>query len=205
MLAAAASPPIDVADQGNRLSHLRRIEVHEPAGGDSTGKDRDETAVKTARAEAGCDRFADAPRRLIAEDDRCQHLLSAGAASARQRRARSRRAACRQCTILRRSLSSEAAASLATALTCAASAIGNLGPEANQSEASGLPAALPREIADDPGGLEPAAHCGAGERAGDQHRRVIERLRRDVGRRGPDQETQPVHEQLSTFRPSVRL
>ena len=35
--------------------------------------------MKTARAEAGCDRFPDAPRRLIAEDDRRQHVLSAGA------------------------------------------------------------------------------------------------------------------------------
>src|SRR6266853_781902 len=43
------------------------------------------------------------------------------------------------CTMLRKSLSSDAAASLITALTCAASDTGNFGPEANHTEASGLP------------------------------------------------------------------
>src|SRR5579871_923860 len=41
--------------------------------------------------------------------------------------------------MLRRSLSSEAAASLITALTCAASVAGSLAPESNHSEASGVP------------------------------------------------------------------
>ena len=47
-------------------------------------------------------------------------------------------------TIFRKSLSSEAAASLMTALTCAASATGSLGPVSNQIEASGVP---PRSLA----------------------------------------------------------
>jgi hypothetical protein len=34
--------------------------------------------VKTTCAEARCDRFPDAACRLIAEDDRRQHVLSAG-------------------------------------------------------------------------------------------------------------------------------
>jgi hypothetical protein len=42
-------------------------------------------------------------------------------------------------TMLRRSLSSEAAASLITALTCAASATGSFGPASNHSEASATP------------------------------------------------------------------
>ena len=42
-------------------------------------------------------------------------------------------------TMLRRSLSSEAAASLITALTCAVSAIGSFGPASNHNEASALP------------------------------------------------------------------
>jgi len=50
------------------------------------------------------------------------------------------------------------------------------------------PAALPGEITNDPGGLEPRAECRAGERAGDQHRRVLDGLRGEVGRGGPGQE-----------------
>src|SRR5215469_12284986 len=44
------------------------------------------------------------------------------------------------CTMLRRSLSSEAAASLITALTCATSAAGSFGPGSNHIDASALPA-----------------------------------------------------------------
>jgi hypothetical protein len=44
-----------------------------------------------------------------------------------------------QWTIARRSLSSEAAASLMIALTCAASATGSFGPASNHSEACGAP------------------------------------------------------------------
>ena len=44
-----------------------------------------------------------------------------------------------QCTILRRSLSSDAAASLMTALTCAASPAGSFLPLPNHNAASGVP------------------------------------------------------------------
>ena len=50
------------------------------------------------------------------------------------------------------------------------------------------PAALPGEIPDDPGGLEPRAERRAGKRAGDQHCRVLDGLRGKIGRGGPGQE-----------------
>ena len=71
------------ADRGgrerDRLRHTRGIELQQPPGGDRAAKDRGKAAMKPAGAEAGGDRFADAPGRLVAEDDRRQHILAAGA------------------------------------------------------------------------------------------------------------------------------
>ena len=86
--------------------------------------------------------------------------------------------------MLRRSLSSQAAASLITALTCAASASGSFGPSSNQIEASGRPPRSRAKLRMIRADWMPRAECGAGDRAGDQHRRVVERLRRQVGSGG---------------------
>jgi hypothetical protein len=86
------------------------------------------------------------------------------------------------CTMLRRSLSSDAAASLATALTCAASATGSFPLSSNQSDASARPAlarARLRMTRVESRSVPQVRSDGTG----DQHGRVIERLRRRPDRR----------------------
>ncbi len=126
----------EVADKRDRLRHLRCIEPQQLPGGNRGGEDRDEAAVKPAAAKAGGDRLADPPRRLVAQHDRRQHLLAAGAGALGdgERRRGQRRAGMDD---LAQIAVVEAAASLITALTCAASASGSLGPASNHSVASG--------------------------------------------------------------------
>jgi hypothetical protein len=50
-------------------------------------QNRDETAMKTAGAKAGCDRFADASGCLVAEDVCCQDIFAAGASTLSHRSA----------------------------------------------------------------------------------------------------------------------
>ena len=80
------------ADRGrrqcDRLRRLRRVEMQQPRRGNRGGEDRDEAAVKALAAKARRDRFADPPRRLVAEHDRGQHLFAAGAAALGDRQAR---------------------------------------------------------------------------------------------------------------------
>jgi len=46
---------------------------------------------------------------------------------------------------------------------------------------------LARKVANDDGRLQSLPQCRAGERAGDKHRRVLDRLRREVGCVHPSQ------------------
>ena len=71
----------------------------------------------------------------------------------------------------------------------------------------GPAAALAGERADDRRGLDAGAQRRAGDRAGDQHRRVIERLRRQVCGRDPGQEIGEVagDRHRDTYRGSVQL
>ena len=104
-------------------------------------------------------------------------------------------------TMLRKSLSSEAAASLITALTCAASATAEeiLAPHRTTARPPAVPPcsrARSRMMTEEDS--IPAPQRGAGERAGDQHRRMIDRLRRRVGRADPCQ-NRPIPRRPSSY------
>src|ERR1700745_3159920 len=77
VLAAAISPPIDLADRAIAWAICAASRPKERPGGDAPAKSPTQAAVKAAVAEAGGDRLADAPRRLVAENDRRQHLGAA--------------------------------------------------------------------------------------------------------------------------------
>ena len=62
----------------------------------------------------------------------------------------------------------------------------------------GPPAALARQAADDPRRFDAGAEGGAGDRAGDQHRRMVERLRRQVAQRWFGSETRRVRGRRSS-------
>ena len=181
MFAAAISPPIEVADKAIGLGHLRRVETEQPPGGDRTGKDRDEAPVKAPGAEAWGDRFADAPRRFVAENDRRQHLLSPGAAAL----GHGERSGDEGCAGM------DDVAQIAVVGRRGVARYGvdlrgighrQFGARIEPERSVWCPAALSDEITDDPGGPQPCAQRRAGQRAGNQHRRVLDRLRRQVGR-----------------------
>ena len=94
--------------------------------------------MKAPGTQARRNRLANAPRRLVAQDDGGQHVLAAGTCALRHGERGGDQRGAGMDDIPCRSLSSEAAASLMTALTRAASATGSLGPESNQTEASGV-------------------------------------------------------------------
>jgi hypothetical protein len=56
-----------------------RVQLQQLPGGDRATKDRDETAMKTARAKAWCDRLADASGGFIAKYDCSQHIFATNA------------------------------------------------------------------------------------------------------------------------------
>jgi hypothetical protein len=58
---------------------LSRVEPQQPRCSDRATKDRHQTSVKALGAEAGRNRFPNAPRRLVANNDGSQHVLTAGA------------------------------------------------------------------------------------------------------------------------------
>ncbi len=93
-----------------------------------------------------------------------------------------------QWTMLRRSLSSDAAASLISALARAAAATGSFDSVLEPHRSVGPPASLDLEVADDPGRVDIATAGGAGQRAGDDHRRQIDRPIGQILKPGRDDE-----------------
>ena len=147
--AAFASPPAEVAVEPDRVRRLLDIEAQQSRRRACRREDRARRAVKAAHAGIR-HRVDDAPGQFVAEHDRGQHVLAA-----------CRELSCSaiasavavsgvpQCTMLRRSLSSEAAASLITALTCAAPTDRQLGAAIEPHRGLRRAAALLRHVADD--------------------------------------------------------
>ena len=65
--------------QGDRLSHLFAIQPQQPRGCDGGGENSDQAAVKPVSAKAWSDRLADPSGSLVAEHDRRENILAAGA------------------------------------------------------------------------------------------------------------------------------
>ena len=175
------------ADRGrrqcDRLRGLRRVEVQQPRRGNRAGEDRDEAAVKALAAKARRDRFADPPRRLIAEHDRGQYLFAAGAAALGDRQARRGQGCAGMDDV------AQIAVVAGRGVAHHRVDLRRVGERkfravVEPDRGVGPPPALARQAADDPRRLDAGAECGAGDRAGDQHRRVVERLRRQVGSGG---------------------
>ncbi len=125
-----------------------------------------------AVAELRADRSADAPRGLVAADHRRQHLATARAKALgqRQRGGGQRRAAMddgAQIAVVRRGGVAHHRVDLRR------SAAGSFMPTSNHSEACGVPARSRASLRTMHVETMSLAAGGAGERAGDQHRRIV--------------------------------
>ena len=90
---------MQAADRGrgerDRLRHLRLRQPEERPGRDRAAEDRGDRAVEAALAAARGERLVDAPRDLVAEHHRREHVAAARAGRARPSRSRSWRRSCR--------------------------------------------------------------------------------------------------------------
>ena len=172
--------------EGHRLRHLRCVEAQQPAGGNSPRENSDQAAMKSTGAKAGCDRLADAPGRLVAEDDCRQHVFASRSIPLGHGERRGD-----EC----RTGMDDVAQIAVVGSRCVAHHgidLRRLGyrqfwPCIEPQRGFGDAAAFSREVADDDRRFYACAERRAGERAGDQHRGMIDRVRREVGRADPSQ------------------
>ena len=166
--------------QRDRLRHLRRVEPQQPRRRHRGGEHRAVAAVKAARAEAWRDRLADAPGGLVAADDRCQHRLAAAAVAFGDRqRDRGQRRAGMDDVAQVAVVGCGGIAHHGIRLRGIGDRDARIGIEPQRCV--GPAAAFARQVADDPRGGKLRPRRGTGDRAGDDHRRVVDCLRRQIG------------------------
>ena len=173
--------------QCDRVCRLLGVEMEQAGRGYRRREDRRLRAVEAALAEPG-HRVDNAARGLVTDDDRRQHLLAGAAVvlSGGQRGRNQRRA----------TMHDRAQIAVIGGGGVAHHRIDLGGIDHRQFGAGlvepdrgpGAAAQAHRHILDDAGGFECAAHRRAGQRRGDQHSRVVHRLRRQIGRRDAGQE-----------------
>ena len=176
-------PPGRGRGQRDRVGGLVRVEPQQARRRARRGENRGIRAVEAAFAKPG-HRVDDAPGSLVTDDDCRQHVFAATAVVlGRGERGRDqRRSAMHDC----------AQVAVVGCGGVAHHCVDLRGRDDRQFGAAIEPDRGARAAAeaachvfDDPGGLQPAAHRRAGDRAGDQHCRMVKRLRRQFGSGDP--------------------